>query len=493
MESTDGSVFVQPVDSTASGWKHVLWGGVDSSSNTTFSTSGTVSPATNLSGAGNSEGEAEENNQVGAHRRLLARLSRRQIDTNDVSLRENSRSEEASLGASSIASEKGSATTSRRGIRDDQLEGDVWLRAWRGICDDQLLPDHVRMAASPARSWAELAGSESAIVSGTAWANVSGTASQAGASSSVSPPLATPAPLASAVGRGDQPATQPVVFEEDWNDMQNDLRDLLDLIDEDDEGNEVLTATQDESNDVLTATRRQQTQDHQAIMNSLMANPGSLEEMLRRVPIGNDGAPTSIGSIGHHDGQCKGCLYVFTSAGCTNGITCSFCHFPHKRMKRKNKMRPCKGKRDRYRKLVIRLTQMIEADPDNFDLDQLELPPSIEKSEAVKDKLRKKMRIYADRVCNQRRALSAGREAPTFSWFQANQEARTMQPRRYGSSSQPRSGAVSQPSMHGHTLPVDHFQDHAVQVPRRTFGKGASSIAPAPGASQVYEPQVCSL
>lgn len=60
----------------------------------------------------------------------------------------------------------------------------------------------------------------------------------------------------------------------------------------------------------------------------------------------------SIGSALHDVDGCKPCLFVHTHVGCQNGSSCEFCHFVHKR---KNKARPCKGKRERYRKLLIRL------------------------------------------------------------------------------------------------------------------------------------------
>merc|ERR1712190_482986 len=71
--------------------------------------------------------------------------------------------------------------------------------------------------------------------------------------------------------------------------------------------------------------------------------------------------------------------------GCSMGITCEFCHFPHQ--KRTGKMRPCKGKRDRYRKFVDRLIHLIDEDPDSFNLRNVELPPSIASNEDARTKL----------------------------------------------------------------------------------------------------------
>jgi len=86
-----------------------------------------------------------------------------------------------------------------------------------------------------------------------------------------------------------------------------------------------------------------------------------LKALLSMVPIDDTGAYTSIGSSDHDTGTCKkACLFVHTKVECQNGILCDFCHFHHKRM---NKPRPCKGKRDRYRKLISRKEAEIEANP----------------------------------------------------------------------------------------------------------------------------------
>jgi hypothetical protein len=65
----------------------------------------------------------------------------------------------------------------------------------------------------------------------------------------------------------------------------------------------------------------------------------------------------SVGSALHDQDMCRPCLFVYTKVGCQNGARCEFCHFAHKR---KNKPRPCKGKRDRYRKLINRMEQQME-------------------------------------------------------------------------------------------------------------------------------------
>jgi hypothetical protein len=65
----------------------------------------------------------------------------------------------------------------------------------------------------------------------------------------------------------------------------------------------------------------------------------------------------SIGAALHDSEGCKPCLFVHTHVGCQNGASCEFCHYVHKR---KSKPRPCKGKRDRYRKLLMRMEESLD-------------------------------------------------------------------------------------------------------------------------------------
>lgn len=86
--------------------------------------------------------------------------------------------------------------------------------------------------------------------------------------------------------------------------------------------------------------------------------PEELRELLRLIPGDAEGNLTSIGSIGHvnivTDPSCKrvctACPYFSTPLGCVNGFLCSYCHIPHVR---KNRYKPCKGKRDRAKRRLI--------------------------------------------------------------------------------------------------------------------------------------------
>merc|ERR1712160_214506 len=79
-----------------------------------------------------------------------------------------------------------------------------------------------------------------------------------------------------------------------------------------------------------------------------------LAALIAKVPKNEDGVLTSIGSIKHEPeaATCKPCIFFATKKGCKSGIYCWHCHLGHKFKKRP---RPCKGKRERTRKLLARL------------------------------------------------------------------------------------------------------------------------------------------
>jgi hypothetical protein len=61
-----------------------------------------------------------------------------------------------------------------------------------------------------------------------------------------------------------------------------------------------------------------------------------LSQVLAEPTLGSEAFPT-IGSAGHHTGQCKPCAFFHTK-GCGNGTQCSFCHLcgPDEKKKRKS-------------------------------------------------------------------------------------------------------------------------------------------------------------
>jgi len=83
-----------------------------------------------------------------------------------------------------------------------------------------------------------------------------------------------------------------------------------------------------------------------------------------KVSAADEGCIVSLGSALHDLGGCKPCLFVNTHFGCQNGSLCEFCHFQHNR---KAKQRPCKAKRDRYKKLLTRMNDDGAGSPDEMD------------------------------------------------------------------------------------------------------------------------------
>jgi len=60
----------------------------------------------------------------------------------------------------------------------------------------------------------------------------------------------------------------------------------------------------------------------------------------------------SAGTALHSMRKCRPCAYAWSAAGCTKGTDCIYCHERHENMK---PSRPCKGRRQHYRKLVGRI------------------------------------------------------------------------------------------------------------------------------------------
>lgn len=157
----------------------------------------------------------------------------------------------------------------------------------------------------------------------------------------------------------------------------------------------------------LTAMERHQ-QILQQQMRPEMMEGVDLEALRAKVPRDSNGQPTSMGSLGHDVGECKLCIFNHSKLGCFNGIACNFCHFSHRRGRHGNKQKPCKGKRDRYRKLITRLASEIECDPYSFSVEALQLPPSIASNEAARAKLLSKMQLHAEQGKAERCSTSDG-------------------------------------------------------------------------------------
>jgi len=107
-------------------------------------------------------------------------------------------------------------------------------------------------------------------------------------------------------------------------------------------------------------------------------------------------------SIGHEEAICTKpvCIFVSRDGGCTHGANCLFCHEcteKHSGEKAMKSVRPCKGKRDRYRKIFAKLVERAEQEPD-FDFESQKLPPFLETNEFVKSKLATRMEGHMARA-----------------------------------------------------------------------------------------------
>eukprot|EP00435_Cladocopium_sp_Y103_P045884 s1718_g13.t1 len=75
-----------------------------------------------------------------------------------------------------------------------------------------------------------------------------------------------------------------------------------------------------------------------------------MNHWIKHIPLDENGALTSVGSIAHvkPEEKCKPCIFLRAACGCSKGIECPFCHMSHK-------FRMCKGKRDRVKRLLKKL------------------------------------------------------------------------------------------------------------------------------------------
>lgn len=64
----------------------------------------------------------------------------------------------------------------------------------------------------------------------------------------------------------------------------------------------------------------------------------------------------------------------------------------------KKKARFCKGKRDRLRKLIIKLSANYSEDPERFDIDAQDLPPSVKDNTELKEKIMKAVQMSSNTI-----------------------------------------------------------------------------------------------
>jgi len=122
-------------------------------------------------------------------------------------------------------------------------------------------------------------------------------------------------------------------------------------------------------------------------------------QLMQRVLV-VDGQPTSVGSALHSQKKCSPCAFYHASVRCREGVMCAFCHLNHNV---KVRIRPCKGKRERYKKLKDHLFNRIENDPEGFNPNTLNLPPSIADDEILKAKLMSSLADHLEQVLWTRR------------------------------------------------------------------------------------------
>lgn len=131
------------------------------------------------------------------------------------------------------------------------------------------------------------------------------------------------------------------------------------------------------------------------------------------LPRDSAGQLTSIGSTLHQSTKCKPCRYKITSLPCADGLRCLYCHMDHSLCPAvgsassaqqptsdggKPKVRPCKGKRDRYRKHVTRISEQIMADPFSWSAEKMDIPPSIECNPELKRKFMARMALISEQA-----------------------------------------------------------------------------------------------
>lgn len=102
-------------------------------------------------------------------------------------------------------------------------------------------------------------------------------------------------------------------------------------------------------------------------------------------------SPPSAAYLLHERGECIPC----TRGKCSRGSDCKFCHYPHG-------SKPSKNDRMRYRKHFDRCKEQIIKSPEDFDLNTVELPPSIASNAALKNK-------FLGRLAVEKRKALAGR------------------------------------------------------------------------------------
>mmetsp|Transcript_61156 Transcript_61156/g.175451 ORF Transcript_61156/g.175451 Transcript_61156/m.175451 type:complete len:83 (+) Transcript_61156:2-250(+) len=69
--------------------------------------------------------------------------------------------------------------------------------------------------------------------------------------------------------------------------------------------------------------------------------------------------------------------------------------------------RPCKGKRERYQKVLLETMMQITNHPDSFDIDTFELPQSVNDNALYREKFLERIRVHQEWVRPEHRRVLA--------------------------------------------------------------------------------------
>mmetsp|Transcript_73068 Transcript_73068/g.144895 ORF Transcript_73068/g.144895 Transcript_73068/m.144895 type:complete len:379 (-) Transcript_73068:76-1212(-) len=151
------------------------------------------------------------------------------------------------------------------------------------------------------------------------------------------------------------------------------------------------------------------------------------ETLARSLPLQENGLPSSMGSTLHKSGNCRPCRHMMISQTCPEGTRCLFCHLQHKMpsqvidsqlaslgedheledKKRRERHRPCKSKRDQYKKIVKTFEDEILKDPFGFNIESVKVPPRIFASPELTSKFMRRLESISEAA---RRATGSNAE-----------------------------------------------------------------------------------
>jgi len=153
------------------------------------------------------------------------------------------------------------------------------------------------------------------------------------------------------------------------------------------------SGAEEEDVEVLSKTAED---EHKAALTALLGNLDG-ETLRAMLPLDPRGSITSIGSLLHARAKCIPCATLQSGAPCPMGIQCTHCHLPHKTSKRK--VKPCKAKRESYRRLVATISANIDEDPSSFNDETVkDLPNFVRKNDTLTKKLVRRLEAHKSKV-----------------------------------------------------------------------------------------------